>query len=492
MGGGASASGDSGGVFKAIEEGNAFLVRKLISNNPAKAAAQKNVLGDTVLHHAAYMEPDGKAKCIEALLEAPGVRHDMTNKAGWTPLHMAAARGCEAPTRALLKYGASCEATEPNGKTPLHLAAEFGHALCIQAALDCLVSPNLLDGSKQTALHVAAQKGHLACVEVLLTGSAAVNAAALDTAGGRTPLHEAAALGHNDVVQALLKAKGDMQARTATGSTAMDLALSGGHKALAAKLGVAPKEEDMVRGKADIMSSGGVVIDSDSDGLAPANEDVRMRVQDLMDETWKGITTRDRGFGKVLHFEVVQVLQNSNKALWELYRSRQDDLSLHFAEKIVDVKTVIESWETCMQEPRKSDVNEFFLFHGTKPTAATAICNDGFNVDLSGSNKGSLYGPGVYCAESSAKADEYAGDDQDGIYKGLFAMLLCRVSLGNPLVNEEVEPDVDDITRQFEAGDRHSIIGDREKVRGTFREFILRDPRQVYPAYAIIYRRKGS
>merc|ERR1719399_2116581 len=147
-------------------------------------------------------------------------------------------------------------------------------------------------------------------------------------------------------------------------------------------------------------------------------------------------------------------------------------------------------WEEGLAESRREDINEFFLFHGTRPAAAQNICKSDFRVDLSGSNKGSLYGPGIYFAESSAKADEYASDDQDGLYKGLFAMLLCRVTLGNPFVTTDVTPDVAALQEKLQADDHHSILGDREAARGTFREFVVQDPRLAYPAYVIIYRRK--
>merc|ERR1711874_530072 len=108
--------------------------------------------------------------------------------------------------------------------------------------------------------------------------------------------------------------------------------------------------------------------------------------------------------------------------LWSNYQEKREELlSLQHMKKLQDVKTVIESWESGLEDPRRLEVNEFFLFHGTRPSAATSICENGFNVNLSGANKGSLYGPGIYCAESSAKADEYAEDDKDGIYKGLYA-----------------------------------------------------------------------
>lgn len=100
-----------------------------------------------------------------------------------------------------------------------------------------------------------------------------------------------------------------------------------------------------------------------------------------------------------------------------------------------------------------------------------------------------MYGPGIYFAESSSKADEYAGDDEDGLYRGLYAMLLCRVSLGNPIVSKEVTPDVAKLAEELESDTVHSVLGDREAARGTFREFVIRDEHQAFPAYVIIYRR---
>merc|ERR1712151_60735 len=104
-------------------------------------------------------------------------------------------------------------------------------------------------------------------------------------------------------------------------------------------------------------------------------------------------------------------------------------------------------------------------------------------------NKGSLYGPGLYFAESSSKADEYALDDDEGLYRGLYAMLICRVSLGNPVVCTDVTPNVSELAQNLESDSHHSILGDREAAKGTFREFVVRNSAQAFPAYAIIYRR---
>ena len=40
------------------------------------------------------------------------------------------------------------------------------------------------------------------------------------------------------------------------------------------------------------------------------------------------------------------------------------------------------------------------------------------------------FGPGAYFAEASSKADEYAEDEEGGLYAELYAMVLCRVCCG--------------------------------------------------------------
>lgn len=136
------------------------------------------------------------------------------------------------------------------------------------------------------------------------------------------------------------------------------------------------------------------------------------------------------------------------------------------------------------------DINEFYLFHGTKPSAVKAICDEDFALNLSGTNAGTLYGNGLYFAEASSKGDEYANDDKQGIFSGLFALIVCRVACGNLYYTDEVKPDVQDIMDAvLTKRTHHAVLGDREKCRGTYREFIVFDQRQVYPEYVVIYQR---
>ena len=68
-------------------------------------------------------------------------------------------------------------------------------------------------------------------------------------------------------------------------------------------------------------------------------------------------------------------------------------------------------------------------------------------------------------------------------------MLLCRVLGGNVLYSDEDVPDGAALRAQVLHGLYDSVIGDREKVRGTFKEYVVYDADQVYPAYEIRYRR---
>merc|ERR1712050_420029 len=114
-------------------------------------------------------------------------------------------------------------------------------------------------------------------------------------------------------------------------------------------------------------------------------------------------------------------------------------------------------------------VNEVFLFHGTCGLGADKITTESFKLNLAGTATGSLYGRGIYLAENSTKSDEYSKEDK----KGLRTMLVCRVALGNALYNDQVEADgaaCEDACLNVE---NHSVLGDRKKCKGTFREFVV-------------------
>jgi hypothetical protein len=124
--------------------------------------------------------------------------------------------------------------------------------------------------------------------------------------------------------------------------------------------------------------------------------------------------------------------------------------------------------------------------HGTNPTSAVAILRTDFKIDLAGVSGGTMFGPGVYLAESSSKADEYAHEDKDGAYKGLYAMLICRGVTGHPFVTETPG----DHSERVLSGEFDCVLGDREKAKGTYREFIFFHEESIFPEYAVFYRRE--
>ena len=88
-------------------------------------------------------------------------------------------------------------------------------------------------------------------------------------------------------------------------------------------------------------------------------------------------------------------------------------------------------------------------------------------------------------AEACSKSDEYT----EANAKGWRPLLLCRVACGMINYNAEVGPDVNKLVKSCTEGTYHCVLGDREKCRGTFREFIVYDNDQAYPEYIIWYSR---
>eukprot|EP00439_Symbiodinium_sp_Y106_P083166 s907_g23.t1 len=80
--------------------------------------------------------------------------------------------------------------------------------------------------------------------------------------------------------------------------------------------------------------------------------------------------------------------------------------------------------------PLDNSVNEVYAYHGTFVRYALSIAENDFKIEYAGSSTGTLYGRGAYLGESITKADEYAKDEPDGYYDGVFAVLVCRLTMG--------------------------------------------------------------
>eukprot|EP00434_Breviolum_minutum_P032778 symbB.v1.2.028989.t1/scaffold3111.1/size63350/4 len=237
--------------------------------------------------------------------------------------------------------------------------------------------------------------------------------------------------------------------------------------------------------------------DGEFNELVPlTGSSVKEEFQQLLDKTYRKAYTKDRGKHNPTNpkvpagFEVLAVKRNENKNSWQEYAFRRGDIMQRseLPEIFADVKTSVAMDDIGGDKANRllSECNEWYLFHGTNPDAAEAICKSDFKVSRAGSSTGTLYGKGLYFAESVTKADEYAKPNSEGRY----AVLLCRVIGGNVNYTDEVTPDPEALVYSCIEGPFDSVCGDREKTRGTYREFVLFDSEDVYVEYVIEYKRK--
>eukprot|EP00747_Dinoflagellata_sp_TGD_P208326 gnl/TRDRNA2_/TRDRNA2_81828_c0_seq1.p1 gnl/TRDRNA2_/TRDRNA2_81828_c0~~gnl/TRDRNA2_/TRDRNA2_81828_c0_seq1.p1 ORF type:complete len:471 (+),score=72.68 gnl/TRDRNA2_/TRDRNA2_81828_c0_seq1:164-1576(+) len=226
----------------------------------------------------------------------------------------------------------------------------------------------------------------------------------------------------------------------------------------------------------------------------PLDEAELPKLQALFDTSFRKKYTRDRKGEKVPDgLEVVKAVRIQNAMNWAEFTTRKKEIiqnieTLRRSGLFKDITLNLKTSEFANQgDSYQLDMtaNQAWLFHGTSHQGAQLITQEDFRVDVAGSNAGTLYGRGVYLAESCAKSDEYC-EEKDG----LRPMLVCRVSLGQVLYCDEKTPDTDSLVHQCVNGQYDSVLGDREKIHGTFREFIVYDEDQVYPEILVWYKRR--
>jgi len=238
--------------------------------------------------------------------------------------------------------------------------------------------------------------------------------------------------------------------------------------------------------------------------------DVLGAFQALFNLTYKRVITKDRRNGPVPQkLEVVNVEHVQNVQVWLDYQVKRDVVARAVAkyakkhqswpEKVR--QPITSAWLEHAKEgperdfvqklsPLKRDVHEHYLFHGTSDMSADQIARRSFQLSCAGKNAGTLYGRGIYLAESVIKADEYTKQGEDGLRN----ILVCRALVGLPLYTADHFPDTSALESHcgygtVQLGKFHSVIGDREKCRGTFREFIFFNSGLVYPEFLVSYRR---
>lgn len=169
-------------LFKAAKNGSVSEVRRLTDGGID--AEVRSEFGTSALDQAAQ---NGKVEVVRFLLEEKSVSAKQANKAGVTPLHLAARNGHEAVVQLLIEKGADPNASDKDNCTPLHRAASSGHVGVISAMLD-RVDLNVLGPNGRIALHMAAGNGRIEVVKLLINPPRGAGADAKKKDNdGRTP-----------------------------------------------------------------------------------------------------------------------------------------------------------------------------------------------------------------------------------------------------------------------------------------------------------------
>ena len=182
----------------------AWLLVALIPVLPSSLAA-----GNDAAMAEAAKRRDGNA--VVDLLERQ-VDVNARQADGATALHWAAYWNDRGTAEALIQASADLNAENDLGVTPLWLASTHDDAMLARLLLFAGADPNIAHMSGEAPLMVAARTGRVETVRALLAHGAGVDA--LETAHDQTALMWAAANRHADVVQVLVEAGADLQARS--------------------------------------------------------------------------------------------------------------------------------------------------------------------------------------------------------------------------------------------------------------------------------------
>ncbi|CAJ1446425.1 unnamed protein product [Effrenium voratum] len=250
---------------------------------------------------------------------------------------------------------------------------------------------------------------------------------------------------------------------------------------------------------------------TDFNAMLYVTDDQLEHFDSLLSQTYKARSTQDRPCpkgscaktpggcpcvqpdgdpGLPASYMIRRVIRVEDSRMWRRYCRKREQLKSRGGIDRVDpaVETAgLVSEQSGTFSPLDESVNEFYLWHGTHTRAALSIAHEDFRIDMAGSNAGTMYGKGCYLAENCTKADEYARDEPHGYYEGVFALLLCRVSMGKFFYTTERYEQAGD---KVKSGEFDSTVGDRTKKANTFREFVVYNPDQVYPEYVILYSRR--
>eukprot|EP00752_Nemacystus_decipiens_P003937 g3605.t1 len=194
-------------LHRAIAGGHTAAARALIL-----AGADVSLLDSTnrtALHYAVR----GRHGVLAEDVMIAGADVNAENREGETPLHIAAAAGDNHSVRSILLRGGLVGVVDKTGRRPLHAAVKGGHAAVVEALLKAGADPSARYGNnlKVSPLQLACSSKDATMTRTLLKHGADVKGS---DGFGFTALHWAAYRGEPCVIDALIEAGADTEARS--------------------------------------------------------------------------------------------------------------------------------------------------------------------------------------------------------------------------------------------------------------------------------------
>jgi ankyrin repeat protein len=198
----------------AVEKGDLAATTLLLANTASVDC--KDSLGRTPLFTAAWQD----WRIVQVLLDAQ-TDPNVSDHAGWTPLHLAVSSDDVESTAMLVKAGANVHARTDDGDTPLHRATLHRKIGAINVLLTAGAGIGDANNSGDTPLHIAATGLDETALSMILeeASSSYIN---LQNNKGETALHLAAHQGRYQNAQKLVKAGADLMIKDHRNSTPLD------------------------------------------------------------------------------------------------------------------------------------------------------------------------------------------------------------------------------------------------------------------------------
>ncbi len=199
-----------------------FLTNSSLSREDFDNLLNKNHFNETALLSACYL---GRSNMVKLLVKA-GADCEISNEAGFLPLHIASYHGYKEIAETLIDTGCKLDTKTELGFTPLMLAFAMDHKEIVEPLIKAGASIVFKDSEGNTAFHYACSNGYEEIVNTLLLTESDINA---KNNNGNTALHKASINGHKVVVKKLIESGSQIDFVNQDGKSALYFAAQWGH-----------------------------------------------------------------------------------------------------------------------------------------------------------------------------------------------------------------------------------------------------------------------